>query len=171
MATCWHSGGRWNDGRNWLKMAKEKNITPMQQKAIIALMENSSVEKAAESIGIGSRTLHRWLRHEYFCKAYKKAGDKVFEQGIGKIQRLTSLAAARLGQVLANDNSSTKDKLRASEIVLKNARPSADIELNAKFKTDEKVSGVLLVNSPMGTESWLQLHEEVEKGRSNQGQE
>lgn len=113
----------------------KKKINPKQQKAILALMENGSIEKAAEAVGISSRQLSRWLKQPEFYRLYMDTAARAFEHGLARLQRMTNLAASKINAVLNDENASTNEKLRAAELVLKNSRPIAGLEIDARLGT------------------------------------
>ena len=58
------------------------SLNPRQQKAIIALVTEPTIAKAAESAAVSESTLHRWLLDETFTKAYRRARRETFSQAI-----------------------------------------------------------------------------------------
>ncbi len=144
-------------------MAEEsEKLSPKQKKAIVALLQCGNVEQAAADAKIGARTLHRWLKEPHFRQEYLDAGERLFEQGITQLQKFTTMAAARVAQTLVNSTSSPSEQLRAADILLRHARPVADIEVNAKVRTRGQ-SGVLMVAGPISTEEWVGLYAGIEK--------
>ncbi len=64
-----------NEGQN---LAQENNdlhraLTPPQERAIIALLNEQTVGRAAAAAKVGQRTLYRWLREPEFSRAYRQA--------------------------------------------------------------------------------------------------
>ena len=141
---------------------EQKKLTWRQRKAIVALMEAGSIGQAAEQVGIGERTLFRWLADPTFREAYQQTREEIFGQAIARLQRLAGLAVARLAQTLVNSTSTTGQQLRAAELVLRHAQPEADIEVRAKLR-GKNAGGVLMVASPVSTEEWVQMYAEVQK--------
>ena len=44
--------------------ALSSSLEPRQERAIIALLNEPTIAKAADAAGVGERTLHRWLEHD-----------------------------------------------------------------------------------------------------------
>ena len=49
-----------------------------QEKAIIALLKEPTITRAAKSAGIGETTLYRWLKEDEFEQAFREARKKHF---------------------------------------------------------------------------------------------
>lgn len=62
-------------------------LKPRQQRAILALITEPTVARAAESAGVSESTVHRWLLEETFGKAFRRARRETFGQAIALAQR------------------------------------------------------------------------------------
>ena len=71
-----------NIERKWDKM---RALSRKKSKAILALLQNLTVNKAAESIGVGQRTLFRWMQDHNFQQHYLQAKRKVIELSISHL--------------------------------------------------------------------------------------
>src|SRR5215467_4883305 len=60
----------------------ELKLTPKQEKAIFALLEEPTLKKAAATAGVNPTTLWRWLKTTDFRQAYMLARWKAVQQGI-----------------------------------------------------------------------------------------
>ena len=58
------------------------NLNQRQQDAIIALLDELTVAKAAERLDIAESTLYRWLRDSDFARAYRDARRESFRHAI-----------------------------------------------------------------------------------------
>jgi hypothetical protein len=80
-------------------------LTPKQQRAVRALLEHKSVGEAASSIGVGERTLFRWLTDPAFKLALSAAESDLldaatplsYKNTIGEPAGRDSAASARRG--------------------------------------------------------------------------
>src|SRR5688572_11037148 len=52
----------------------ERNLTPRQEQAIIALLNETTTKAAAESVGVSEVTLHRWSSWRLFAKPIAPPG-------------------------------------------------------------------------------------------------
>src|SRR5688572_492483 len=99
--------------------ASERNLTPKQELAIIALLNETTIKAAAESVGISEVTLHRWLKLPAFLEAFRTARRATVEKATALIQNSAWAAAATL--VRLPGSSSDSVKLRASQALLDQA--------------------------------------------------
>jgi len=106
----------------------KKNLTPKQQKAIVALLSNSTIEKAAVDAGISERTLYRWLNDPCFRDECRKSRRQLFSQSMGRIQKLASHAVTQLAMTIANPGVKDSVRVTASRTVLENARLSVELD-------------------------------------------
>ena len=146
------------------------NLTPKQNRAVLALIERGNIERAAEDVKICARTLHRWLKQPAFRAAYTDAGQRAFEDGLVQVQRLTTLAAITVAQVLLDKGTSTGAKLRAAHLVLQHAQPTAELELRMKMRPKDGF-GVLMVAGPVTTEQWVELYGGIEQYQQTLGKQ
>jgi hypothetical protein len=68
--------------------------------AIAALLEEPTVEKAAEKAGVSYSTLKGWVRSPEFQVAYREARRQIVEHAIGKVQRSCGRAVRTLTRLL-----------------------------------------------------------------------
>ncbi len=95
-----------------------EKISRNQEKAIAALLSCSTISDAAESIGIGEVTLHRWLKLEHFQAAYRGARRQVVNQAIALVQAGMSDAVATLRNVMTNPESPASSRVSAAKAML-----------------------------------------------------
>lgn len=116
-------------------------LTPKQEKAIIALLNEQTVTKAAEAAGIGQRTLYRWLDRPAFSKAYHKARRAAFSQAIGLTQRYAPLAVNTLAKVMGDPDAPSSSKVSAATALLRFGREGIELdELAARVEALEQAS-------------------------------
>lgn len=73
-------------------------LSRKQEDAIAALLTHSTICSAAKAIGIGEKTLYRWIRDEKFARAYKEARNRAVEDAVDGLRHLTKDALAALGR-------------------------------------------------------------------------
>lgn len=99
-----------------------------QEEAIAALLVQRNVEDAAKSIGIGARTLLRWLRIREFQARYRTARRTAFSQSIARLQQASTAAVSTLIRIMVDTNSPASVRVRAAESILNHARHAIEIE-------------------------------------------
>jgi len=77
-------------------------LSMTQQKALWALLENSTVAAAAAECGVSKRTLFRWLNDPGFVTAHRKLQSEFVTQAHAALQGLTASAVDTL-RTLMND--------------------------------------------------------------------
>jgi transposase-like protein len=63
-----------------------QKISRTQEKAIAALLANTSIPAAARIVGIADSTLSRWLKVDSFQAAYRKARKQVVSLAVTQVQ-------------------------------------------------------------------------------------
>ena len=98
------------------------------EEAIAALLTQRNLEEAAKAIGIGTRTLLRWMKEPAFDRAYREARRSAFGQSIARLQHGSSAAVATLLKVMVDPNTPASTKVRAADSVLDHAAKAIELE-------------------------------------------
>lgn len=110
-----------------LESMRVDGITPKQERAILALLSEPTIPKAAKACGCGERTIHRWLGEGAFSAAYRNARRQAFGQAIGLAQQYAPLAMHTLIKAMAED-SPAHVKVSAATALLKFAREGIELD-------------------------------------------
>ncbi|MCC6678183.1 MAG: hypothetical protein IT436_13665 [Phycisphaerales bacterium] len=105
-----------------------RELTVQEEKAIIALISESTIKKAAAKAEMGERTLHRWLTDPFFAAAYRQARRINFAQAISVCQMLAPAAMSVLGRVMSDPASPPAARVAAATSILKFARESIELD-------------------------------------------
>jgi len=105
-----------------------ENLTPKQEQAIIALLNEPTVIKAAKKASVGQRTLYRWMREPTFARAYHAARREAFSHAIALTQRYAPLAVNTLAQVLSDKDAPASAKVSAATTLLKFGREGIELD-------------------------------------------
>lgn len=74
-----------------------EKLSRYQERAVVALLTQPTVEEAASHAGVSASTLRRWLAHSPEFKArYRAARREVVEHAVAELQHATSEAVATL---------------------------------------------------------------------------
>lgn len=121
-------------------------LTPLQEKAIVALLNEPSVAAAARAAGCGERTLHQWLRSdERFRSEYKRHRRDAFSHAISLAQRLAPMAMANLAKIAADTTAPYPARVTASVAILRFGRES--LELDDLAERIEKLEARIIVDA------------------------
>lgn len=98
--------------------AREAKLAPKQFKAIAALLLVGNVKDAAESIGVGRRTLVRWMDDPTFRGALQNAETEVVRAATRRLIGGTEKAITVIEGILENSQVSDTVRLRAAGMIL-----------------------------------------------------
>ncbi len=104
------------------------HVTAKQERAIVAMLNEQTVARAATAARIGERTLYRWLREPAFSRAYRQARRDAFGQAIALTQRYAPLAVNTLAQVMMDDQAPSSSKVAAATTILRFGREGIELD-------------------------------------------
>ena len=90
------------------------DLAPKQQDAIIALLDEPTLQSAARRVDVSDRTLYRWLREPEFARIYRRCRREAFSHAISLSQRFAPLAVNTLAQVLTDSEAPASAKVAAA---------------------------------------------------------
>ena len=94
-------------------------ITRNQKRAIAALLTSRNVQDAAKQIGVGHRTITRWLAEdETFQIALSQAEGQAIDAATRQLVVLADEAIATLRDLIKSNDATDNIKLRAAQAVL-----------------------------------------------------
>jgi hypothetical protein len=123
-------------------VARNSTLTAKQQRAIAALLSESSVLAAAQRAGVPPRTLFTWLRDPGFVEEYRGARREVVTQAIAKLQGIASQAVVALADVVNDSAAPPQARVSAAKTVLDVVVKATEVEdLTARLeKLEQKES-------------------------------
>ena len=99
-----------------------------KEEAIGALLSQRSIDEAAKTAGIGSKTLLRWLEVPEFKAAYRQARREAVGQATARLQQATGAAVSTLLKVKIDPATPPSTKVRAADSVLDHAAKAIELE-------------------------------------------
>jgi len=99
-----------------------------KEEAIAALLSQRNLEDAARAVGIGTRTLLRWMQVPEFNAAYRKARRDAVSQSTARLQQATGAAASTLLKLMVDPNTPASTRVRAAECVMSHAMKAIELE-------------------------------------------
>jgi hypothetical protein len=115
--------------------AEDGGLTRRQAQSVTALLTSRTVEEAAESAGVGARTLERWLADDVFAAQYRSAARDASQQAV------SALLAAQLGAVAvlraALVGGTAASRIRAARCLLELGVKVAERDLDERLDTLE----------------------------------
>jgi hypothetical protein len=104
------------------------NLAQGQAGAIVALVNEPTIRKAAEVCGVGERTLYTWLDQPAFQAAYRKARREAFAQAMGLVHKYAPLAVGTLATIASDKSAPHSARVSASTGLLKFSRESLELD-------------------------------------------
>ena len=95
---------------------------------IVALLEHSSLEKAAAALGVTDVTLWRWLQKPEFQEAYRQARREAFSRSVARLQQAAGAAVSTLLKVMVDKDAPAASRVRAAHSVLDLAAKALELE-------------------------------------------
>lgn len=103
-------------------------LRPEQEQAIIALLNEPTVQLAADKVGVDVSTLYRWLREQPFSQAYRDARREAFRHAISLTQKYAPAAIQTLMKIMQDPVAPHSAKVSASTALLKFSRESIELD-------------------------------------------
>jgi Holliday junction resolvasome RuvABC DNA-binding subunit len=105
-----------------------EKLSRNKEKAISALISSSSIAEAAKIVGIGEKTLWRWLKLNGFKKAYREARRTIVNQAIAKVQLGMSAAIKTLMCVMIDEKAPASARVSAAKAMIDIGFKASEIE-------------------------------------------
>ncbi|ACL06907.1 phage protein [Desulfatibacillum aliphaticivorans] len=105
-----------------------QKLSRKQEAAILGLLTLPTMAQAAESAGITSRTLLRWLKNEDFIEAYRQARREVVQQAVAGIQGAMSEALDTLRGVMKDAQATPAARVSAARTILDMGLKGVELE-------------------------------------------
>ena len=119
-------------------------LSRKREQAISALLTAPTVGDAAEVVGIGSSTLHRWLHEVEFRAAYLMARREIVGHTTSMLQQASARAVGTLIDVMEDEQSPPSSRVAAARAVLDLAYRGLEMEdLSARLDRLEGMRGVI----------------------------
>ena len=109
-------------------MARTGTLSAAQERALLALLSERTVEDAATASKVGRRTLWRWLREPVFSGAYRTLRAEAVSVAVGRLQQASAKAVDALTNALEDSNAPAAVKVTAATKILDLALRGCEIE-------------------------------------------
>jgi hypothetical protein len=103
-------------------------LTPLQDRAVEAILQQPTLARAAAAVGINERTLRRWLTEPLFRDAVQAARRAAFGQAMGLVQWYASVAVAALVKVVNDPAAPANCRVTAAAVLLKVGREGIELD-------------------------------------------
>ena len=103
-------------------------LTPIQERAIVALLSHSTIKSAAKAIGIDDATLWRWLQDKEFHTAYMSFRRESVRQSIARLQQASSEAVSTLRTIMKDKKAPASARVVAAKSIIEYAMKAVELE-------------------------------------------
>jgi hypothetical protein len=108
---------------------QKDSLSRKQQAALLALMQQPSITRAAAQAGIGERSLQRWLSEdEAFKSEYLKLRREIVSNAILQLQKSTTAAVVCLLQIMRDEDAPASARVAAAREVLTQSLRAVELE-------------------------------------------
>lgn len=107
---------------------KKDELPAKQERALLALLNEPSIEKAASAAGVHQRTMYRWLKQPAFEAKYRKCRRDAFGQAVGLMAKYATLAVNTLAKAMADPDAPYHVKVSAATAVLRFGREGIELD-------------------------------------------
>jgi uncharacterized protein (UPF0147 family) len=95
--------------------------TRQREQLILALLQQPSLEKAAESVGISRSTAWRISQTAEFQEEFRQARREALSQARARLQQASSAAVTTLVKIMIDPNLPAASRVRAADCILHHA--------------------------------------------------
>jgi len=100
-----------------------------KDRAILAMLQHVTIEKAAAAVPMHPATLYRWLKQPDFRDQLIKARHTAFSQCLARLHQAAPVAANRLLRLIANEETPSGSMIRASDSILNHAERGFQLDM------------------------------------------
>lgn len=112
-----------------------------KEEAIVALLTHRTIEEAARSLNIATKTLLRWMKEPEFDAAYRAAKRASFAQSIARLHHLSSAAVSTIGKIMLDATTPPATRVRAADSILDHTTKAIEIEdIDARLRQLEEAT-------------------------------
>ena len=117
-------------------------ISKKQEAAIVALLNEPTIPKAAASANVASRTLYRWMRDPTFARAYRKSRREAFGQATAMTQKYAVVAVSTLVRLMTDTISPAHVRVTAAVALLRFGHDGIELDdLAGRVEQLEQAAG------------------------------
>jgi hypothetical protein len=103
-------------------------LTPIQERAIVALLSNANTRTAAKAVGIDEATLWRWLQDQEFHAAYMTIRRESVSLSIARLQQSTMEAVNTLKAIAKDKKAPASARVMAARSIIEYSIKAVQVE-------------------------------------------
>jgi lambda repressor-like predicted transcriptional regulator len=106
----------------------DSKLTPIQERAIVALLSHANTRTAAKAVGVDEATLWRWLQDKDFHTAYMTARRETVKHALARLQQISSEAVNTLREVMRDKTAKGSERVSAAKAIIEYSIKAVEIE-------------------------------------------
>jgi hypothetical protein len=103
-------------------------LTPIQERAIVALLSHANTRTAAKAVGVDETTLWRWLQDKVFHAAYMTARRETVQHALARLQQVSTEAVNTLREVMRDKTAKGSERVSAAKAIIEYSIKAVEIE-------------------------------------------
>ena len=103
-------------------------LTPIQERAIVALLSHANTRTAAKAVGVDETTLWRWLQDKDFHAAYMTARRETVQHALARLQQVSTEAVKTLREVMRDKTAKGSERVSAAKAIIEYSIKAVEIE-------------------------------------------
>jgi len=103
-------------------------LNHQQAHAVMALMSEASIDRAAARADVSTRTLHRWMSQVDFQRAYRLARRQAFQQATAIVVKYAPVAVSTLVRIVSDRDAPPHAQVTAAGLLLRFGRESIQLD-------------------------------------------
>jgi hypothetical protein len=125
-------------------------LTPIQERAIVALLSHANTRTAAKAVGVDEATLWRWLQDKDFHAAYMTARRETVQHALARLQQVSTEAVNTLREVMRDKTAKGSERVTAAKAIIEYSIKAVEIE-DLAHRVDELESVMAATAKPQIT--------------------
>lgn len=106
----------------------DDQLSPKQERAIMALLSEPTLPRAAEAVGVHEKTIYRWLNDPIFCSVYRRTRREAFGQAIALTQKYAPVAVQTLTKLMMDPTTPAHVRVTAAATLLRFGREGIELD-------------------------------------------
>jgi transposase len=111
-----------------MSKAEAAALTQRQERAIVALLREPTIQKAADAIGVHEKTIYRWLKEPEFTQVYRGTRREAFSQAVALTQKYAPMAVQSLAKTMLDPTTPAASRVTAASTLLRFGREGLALE-------------------------------------------
>ena len=104
------------------------SLTPIQERAIIALLSHANIRTAAKAVKVDEATLWRWLQDKDFHAAYMNIRRESVSLAIARLQQASTEAVNTLKAIAKDKEASASARVMAAKAIIEYSIKAVEVE-------------------------------------------